>query len=72
MPPFHRPTVASKYGLSSNVVLVGGTTDSNAAFFAAAGAKPDYGIAVTSLGSTLAMKQLSRVRAHVLFMFNEI
>ena len=53
-------------------MLVGGTTDSNAAFFAAAGAKPDYGIAVTSLGSTLAMKQLSRVRAHVLFMFNEI
>ncbi|KAL7526120.1 hypothetical protein ACHAXR_002358, partial [Thalassiosira sp. AJA248-18] len=54
------PSVASKFGLSSNVVLVGGTTDSNAAFFAAAGAKPDYGTAVTSLGSTLAMKQLSK------------
>lgn len=51
--------VAAKYGLSSNVVLVGGTTDSNAAFFAAAGANPAYGTAVTSLGSTLAIKQLS-------------
>ena len=54
-------TVATKYGLSPNCLLVGGTTDSNAAFFAAAGAKPDYGTAVTSLGSTLAMKQLSEV-----------
>ena len=53
------PVVAAKYGLSSNVVLVGGTTDSNAAFFAAAGANPEYGTAVTSLGSTLAIKQLS-------------
>jgi xylulokinase len=33
---------------------------SNAAFFAAAGATPEYGTAVTSLGSTLAIKQLSR------------
>jgi len=54
------PILASKYGLSSNVVLVGGTTDSNAAFFAAAGAKPEFGTAVTSLGSTLAIKQLSK------------
>jgi len=53
------PAVASRYGLSSNVVLVGGTTDSNAAFFAAAGARPEAGTAVTSLGSTLAMKMLS-------------
>mmetsp|Transcript_17263 Transcript_17263/g.26506 ORF Transcript_17263/g.26506 Transcript_17263/m.26506 type:complete len:1112 (-) Transcript_17263:25-3360(-) len=53
------PVVASKYGLSNDVVLVGGTTDSNAAFFAAAGANPEYGTAVTSLGSTLAIKQLS-------------
>lgn len=51
--------VASKYGLSKETVMVGGTTDSNAAFFAAAGAKPDYGLAVTSLGSTVALKQLS-------------
>ena len=53
------PAVAAKYCLSTNVVLVGGTTDSNAAFFAAAGANPEYGTAVTSLGSTLAIKQLS-------------
>ena len=53
------PAVAAKYGLSNDVVLVGGTTDSNAAFFAAAGANPEYGTAVTSLGSTLAIKQLS-------------
>ena len=39
---------------------MGGTTDSNAAFFAAAGADPEYGTAVTSLGSTLAIKMLSR------------
>eukprot|EP00970_Alexandrium_tamarense_P011750 scaffold2569_cov197-Alexandrium_tamarense.AAC.11 len=54
------PYVAIKYNLPMDVVLVGGTTDSNAAFFAAAGANPGYGTAVTSLGSTLAMKQLSK------------
>jgi sugar (pentulose or hexulose) kinase len=40
--------------------MVGGTTDSNAAFFAAAGARPEFGQAVTSLGSTVALKQLSK------------
>lgn len=53
-------SVASKFGINPTAVVVGGTTDSNAAFFAAAGARPEYGTAVTSLGSTLAMKQLSR------------
>jgi sugar (pentulose or hexulose) kinase len=53
------PIVASKYGPSSNAVMVGGTTDSNAAFFAVAGAKPEFGLAVTFLGSTVALKQLS-------------
>ena len=53
------PVVASKYGLPDDAVMVGGTTDSNAAFFAAAGAKPEFGLAVTSLGSTVALKQLS-------------
>ena len=53
-------TVATRYGLSPNCLVVGGTTDSNAAFFAAAGAQPAFGTAVTSLGSTLAMKQLSK------------
>jgi sugar (pentulose or hexulose) kinase len=50
---------AERVGLSPDTIVVGGTTDSNAAFFAAAGTTPSYGTAVTSLGSTLAMKQLS-------------
>ncbi|KAL3810921.1 hypothetical protein ACHAXA_008771 [Cyclostephanos tholiformis] len=54
------PVLASVHGLPTDVVVVGGTTDSNAAFFAAAGADPIYGTAVTSLGSTLAIKMLSR------------
>ena len=50
---------AHKYGLSESCAIVGGTTDSNAAFFAATGSEPPMGTAVTSLGSTLAIKQLS-------------
>lgn len=54
------PEVAKELGLSEDVVVVGGTTDSNAAFFAAVGGtRSNPGTAVTSLGSTLAMKQLS-------------
>jgi len=54
-----------KYGIPEDAVVVGGTTDSNAAFVAAAvggsgGGLPSYGTAVTSLGSTLAIKLLSR------------
>ena len=52
--------VATEFGLSRDCCLVGGTTDSNAAFFAAVGNKPTMGTAVTSLGSTLAIKQLSK------------
>ena len=53
--------IAEEFGLSKETVLVGGTTDSNAAFFAAAGGvHAPLGTAVTSLGSTLAIKQLSR------------
>lgn len=52
--------MAETLGLSKECVVVGGTTDSNAAFFAAAGTRPSFGTAVTSLGSTLAMKQLSQ------------
>ena len=48
-----------RFRLPPNCVVVGGTTDSNAAFFAATGTDPALGCAVTSLGSTLAMKQLS-------------
>lgn len=53
-------SVAQALGLSAATVIVAGTTDSNAAFLAAAGTSPSLGTAVTSLGSTLAMKQLSR------------
>jgi len=69
--------VAEQLGLSKNVLIVGGTTDSNAAFYAAAasgatgtgggGGGGDagkvtipYGTAVTSLGSTTAIKFLSK------------
>ena len=51
--------VVSRYGLSSNEVLVGGMIDSNAAFFATVGVRPRAGTAVTSMGSTLAMKMLN-------------
>lgn len=50
---------ARRFGLDSSTVVVGGTTDSNAAFFAAAGVTSPVGTAVTSLGSTLAIKSLS-------------
>lgn len=65
--------VAKDLGLSENVVVVGGTTDSNAAFYAAAASGSEsiggddddkiripYGTAVTSLGSTTAIKFLSK------------
>ena len=63
--------VAKDLGLSKNVIVVGGTTDSNAAFYAAASSglrstssdnniRIPYGTAVTSLGSTTAIKFLSR------------
>jgi sugar (pentulose or hexulose) kinase len=47
---------AKRFGLPTTVQIVGGTTDSNAAFFAATGSQPVTGTAVTSLGSTLAIK----------------
>ena len=49
--------VAKQYGLSKDVRLIAGATDSVAAFLAA-GAR-DVGAAVTSLGTTLALKILS-------------
>lgn len=52
-------SISKKFGIPEKAVVVGGTTDSNAAFFAAAGAAPEVGTAVTSLGSTLAIKYLS-------------
>ncbi|KAK3126863.1 hypothetical protein QOZ80_7AG0564220 [Eleusine coracana subsp. coracana] len=52
--------VRSQYGLSEYCVVCTGTTDSIAAFHAARTTKP--GRAVTSLGSTLAIKLVSKVR----------
>lgn len=49
-----------RYGLPESCEIVGGTTDSISAFIAARASKP--GQAVTSLGSTLAIKLLSSVR----------
>lgn len=53
-------TIAQKTGLSSNCIVCAGTTDSIAAFLAAGIDQP--GQAVTSLGSTLAIKLLSTKR----------
>jgi sugar (pentulose or hexulose) kinase len=55
------PWVAREWGIPEGAAVCGGTTDSNAAFVAAAGLRPVPGTAVTSLGSTLALKQLSAV-----------
>ncbi|TVU39435.1 hypothetical protein EJB05_12854 [Eragrostis curvula] len=52
--------VRSQYGLSENCVVCAGTTDSIAAFLAARTTEP--GRAVTSLGSTLAIKLVSKIR----------
>jgi xylulokinase len=49
---------AARWGLPAGCLVVGGTTDSIAAFLAAGAA--EVGDAVTSLGSTMAVKLLSR------------
>lgn len=54
------PDIARRYGFSPHCTIKAGTTDSTAAFLAT-GAKFS-GEAVTSLGSTLALKVLSRQR----------
>ena len=53
-------SVAVDVGLPENCIIHAGTTDSTAAFFACAPLTP--GVAVTSLGSTLAIKILSETR----------
>ncbi|KAL3770280.1 hypothetical protein ACHAW5_003417 [Stephanodiscus triporus] len=53
------PTVASACRMQIRMIVVAGTTNSNALFFAAVGTDPEYGTAVTLLGSTLAIKMLS-------------
>ena len=55
-----RPELAFEYGLSPNCLICAGTTDSIAAFLASGANSP--GEAVTSLGSTLVVKLLSRTR----------
>lgn len=54
------PTTAQRTGLPPDCLVCGGTTDSIAAFVAAGVSEP--GQAVSSLGSTLAIKLLSRTR----------
>jgi D-ribulokinase len=54
------PAIAQAYGLSIDCQICAGTTDSIAAFLASGVSQP--GEAVTSLGSTLVVKLLSRVR----------
>ncbi|MGK7918798.1 MAG: FGGY-family carbohydrate kinase [Trichodesmium sp.] len=52
--------IVNNFGLSPECVVCGGTTDSIAAFLASGAKTP--GEAVTSLGSTLVLKLLSRTR----------
>lgn len=52
-------TTACRFGLPARCEVVAGTTDSIAAFIAANATTPGH--AVTSLGSTLAVKMLSEV-----------
>lgn len=54
------PAVAKTFGLSPDVMMHAGTTDSIAAFLATGAA--EVGDVVTSLGTTLAIKMLSDVR----------
>jgi D-ribulokinase len=55
-----RPEIASEFNLPADCLVCAGTTDSIAAFLASGAKSP--GEAVTSLGSTLAVKLLSRTR----------
>jgi sugar (pentulose or hexulose) kinase len=55
-----RSEIAANYGMSQDCLVCAGTTDSIAAFLASGASCP--GEAVTSLGSTLVLKLLSRAR----------
>ncbi|WP_375498578.1 FGGY-family carbohydrate kinase [uncultured Nostoc sp.] len=55
-----RPEIADKFGFCRDCLVCAGTTDSIAAFLASGAKLP--GEAVTSLGSTLVLKLLSRTR----------
>lgn len=54
------PAIARRFSLPDTCTVIAGTTDSIAAFLASGSSQP--GEAVTSLGSTLAVKLLSRSR----------
>lgn len=54
------PSAAQAYGLPQDCIIRAGTTDSIAAFFASGASSP--GQAVSSLGSTIVLKLLSRAR----------
>lgn len=54
------PSIAQQLGLAAECIVCAGTTDSIAAFLATGAKSP--GEAVTSLGSTLVLKLLSRTR----------
>ena len=51
------PQMAQRYGLAADCQICAGTTDANAAFIATQASR--LGDAVTSLGSTLVLKQIS-------------
>lgn len=55
-----RAGIAAQFGINPRCIVHAGTTDSNAAFIAAG--VNETGIGVTSLGSTLVVKQLTRLR----------
>jgi sugar (pentulose or hexulose) kinase len=55
-----RPDIAAHFGINPQCTIHNGTTDSNAAFIAAD--VHEIGIGVTSLGTTLVLKQLSAQR----------
>ncbi|WP_315791746.1 FGGY-family carbohydrate kinase [Fischerella sp. JS2] len=55
-----RPEIAAKYNFPKDCLVCAGTTDSIAAFIASGAESP--GEAVTSVGSTLVLKLLSRTR----------
>ena len=59
---FVKDEYSRRWNFPENVQVIAGTTDSNAAFFAATNNQATLGTAVVSLGSTLAIKQVSGVR----------
>ncbi len=57
-----QPEIAAHFGISSQCAIHAGTTDSIAAFIASRVDMTDIGTGVTSLGTTLVLKQISNRR----------